>query len=204
MIRGLLLAGGAGTRFGGAKLLCVMPGDTVPIGVRAARSLIAGAGNALAVVRAGDDALAAVLRDAGCDVVLSDACARGMGASLACAVAASRGADGWIVALGDMPAIAPATHAAVKAALESGALLAAAVDAASGRRGHPVGFSRALGGELAALDGDEGARSVVARHRDRLVTVPVADAGIRRDIDTRADLEVPPADAGGRISPPRP
>jgi molybdenum cofactor cytidylyltransferase len=188
LIRGLLLAGGAGARFGGAKLLAVAPGDTEPIGVRAAKSLIAGVGNALAVVRAGDDALASVLRQAGCEVLVSDACAHGMGASLAAAVSASRAADGWLVALGDMPAIAPQTHARVKAALEAGALIAAAVDAAGGRRGHPVGFAGTLGEELARLAGDEGARSVVERHRDRLLAVPVSDPGIHRDIDTRDDL----------------
>jgi molybdenum cofactor cytidylyltransferase len=111
-----------------------------------------------------------------------------MGASLAAAVAASCDADGWVVALADMPSIAPATHAAVKASLASGALVAAAVSASDGRRGHPVGFSRLLGDELAALDGDEGARSVVERYRQEFVAVEVTDAGIHRDIDTRDDL----------------
>ena len=71
MIRGILLAGGSGTRFGGAKLLAAFPNDPVPIGVRSARSLVAGLGNALAVVRAGDAALARALRDAGCEVLES-------------------------------------------------------------------------------------------------------------------------------------
>ena len=188
MIRGILLAGGTGTRFGGAKLLAAMPGETVPIGVRAARSLVSGAGNALAVVRTGDEVLALALRGAGCEVLMSDACARGMGASLAAAVAASRDADGWVVALADMPSIEPATHAAVKASLAAGALLAAAVSASDGRRGHPVGFSQRLGAQLAALDGDQGARSVVERYSQEFVAVQVADAGIHRDIDTREDL----------------
>ena len=188
MIRALLLAGGTASRFGGAKLLAVLPGDDVPIGVRAARSLIAGAGNALAVVRPGDDALAAALTGAGCEVLVSEACARGMGASLAAAVSASRSADGWLVALADMPSIAPATHAAVKASLEAGAIVAAAVDAADGRRGHPVGFAGRLGDELAALDGEPGARPIIERYGRDFVAVRVADAGIHRDIDTRDDL----------------
>lgn len=187
MIRGLLLCGGTGARFGGGKLLATAPGDTVPIGVRAARSLVAGAGNALAVVRPGDDVLAEALRAAGCEVLVSGACARGMGASLAAAVEATRPARGWLVALGDMPGIAPATHAAVRDALARGAWLAAAFDAV-GRRGHPVGFSAGLYADLAALDGDEGARSVVERHRARLVAVRVDDPGIHLDVDTPGDL----------------
>jgi len=156
--------------------------------VRSARALIAGTGDALAVVREGDEVLSRVLREAGCEVLASDACRRGMGASLAAGVMASRSAGGWLVALGDMPGIAPSTHAAVKRALEEGAFLAAAFDPVGGQRGHPVAFGGALGDELARLDGDEGARSLLARHAERIVAVPVNDPGIFRDVDTPSDL----------------
>ena len=190
MIRGLLRAGGAATRFGGAKLLASASDSPAPIGARAARSLLAGAGNALAVVRPGDAALARALRDAGCDVIESPDSLRGLGASLAAGVKASREAAGWLVALADMPRILPATHRSVAAALARGAKLAAAVDTA-GLRGHPVGFSADLYGDLAALDGDEGARSVVERHRAWLELVRVDDPGIHVDIDTPGDLLAP-------------
>ena len=187
MIRGLLLAGGAATRFGGAKLLASAQDSPAPIGARAARALIAGAGSALAVVRPGDAALARALREAGCEVLESPDSLRGLGASLAAGVRASRGAGGWLVALADMPRILPATHRAVAAALARGAKLAAAVDAA-GLRGHPVGFSSDFYEDLAALDGDEGARSVVERHRAWLELVRVDDPGIHFDVDTPGDL----------------
>jgi len=190
LIRGLLLAGGTATRFGSAKLLAKFPGDAVPIGVRAARSLLAGVSNALAVVRADDAALAAALRDAGCEVLASQDCARGMGASLAAGVHASREADGWIVALADMPRILPATHRAVAAALGRGARIAAPADGA-GRRGHPVGFAAPFLHELAALDGDEGARAIVERNRAWLEIVRVDDPGIHFDIDTPGALGAP-------------
>lgn len=186
MVRSILLCGGAGRRFGGGKLLA--PCDGVPLAVASARALIEGTGEALAVVREGDELLARLLGEAGCEVLRSGACVLGMGASLAAAVNASRDADGWLVALGDMPDIEPATHGAVKRAIEHGALLAAAVDAQRGQRGHPVAFGRLLGDELARLDGDEGAKAVVARHASRLVAVPVSDPGIFRDIDEPADL----------------
>jgi len=187
VIRGLLLGGGAGTRFGGAKLLAAAGPDATPIGVRAARSLVAGAGNALAVVRAGDGALAQALREAGCDVLESAESARGLGASLAAGVKASADAPGWVIALADMPRILPATHRAVAEALARGAKLAIVVDAA-GRRGHPVGFASDLFADLAALDGDEGARSVIERHRAWLEVVRVDDPGIFFDVDTPGDL----------------
>lgn len=187
MIRGILLAGGSGTRFGGAKLLAAFPNDPVPIGVRSARALVAGIGNALAVVRAGDAALALALRDAGCEVLESADSVRGLGASLAAGVKASRAADGWIIALADMPRILPATHRSVADVLSRGARLAATVDE-SGRRGHPVGFAAGLYADLVALDGDEGARGVIERHRAWLEVVGSDDPGIHFDIDTPGDL----------------
>jgi molybdenum cofactor cytidylyltransferase len=66
-------------------------------------------------------------------------------------------------------------------------LIAAPVDE-HGRRGHPVGFSRALRAELVALDGDEGARALLARHSSSITKVPVEDPGIFVDIDTRDDM----------------
>ena len=41
---------------------------------------------------------------------------------------------------------------------------------------------------MAALDGDEGARSVIQAHRDDVLLIPVDDAGITRDVDRPSDL----------------
>ena len=131
----------------------------------------------------------AALEAEGCGILESADTSRGLGASLAAGVRHARDADGWIVALGDMPFIASATFAAVARALREGALIAAPVHRTSDARGHPVGFSRSLYDELAGLDGDEGARSVVAHHRGDVSLIVVDDAGITRDIDTPRDLE---------------
>ena len=187
MIRAILLCAGTASRFGSPKLLARRP-DGVPIVTHSAHGLMEGAGNVLAVIRPGDRELQYVLVTAGCDVIESATAARGMGASLASGVAGSPDASGWIVALGDMPDILPATHRAVVDALAKGAKLAAAVSRATRERGHPVGFSRALFDELCALDGDEGARAIVQRHRGSLAEVPVDDPGIFLDVDTPADL----------------
>lgn len=200
-IRGLLLCGGASTRFGSDKLLAVprdAPGErrgSEPLAVRAARNLIAGAGNALAVIRPGARELRSALERAGCSIVESENCMRGMGESLAAAVAASADAAGWIVALGDMPIVRPATIEAVRAQLEIGALIAAPLNPITGERGHPVGFASTLYHELVALRGDSGARAVILRHHAEFVPVPVDDPGIFVDIDTPEGLAraVPPA-----------
>ena len=163
-----------------------MAGDT-PVAIRAARNLLAGVERVLAVVPPGRASLHQALEAAGCEVIETDRTTRGMGASLAAAVEAAAGAEGWIVALGDMPAVKADTILALRHALESGARIVAPFDA-SGRRGHPVGFAAGLRQELLNLDGDVGARAILERHSDAIERVVTDDAGIFVDIDTPQDL----------------
>lgn len=182
---GILLAAGTGSRFGGDKLLHPMP-DGVAIAAHAARNMLAAGLSVTAVVRPGDFPLADMLEQEGCTVTVCRGAARGMGASLAHAVAGERGADGWVVALADMPKIAPATIKSVVSALEQGALIAA--PQFQQQRGHPVGFSAELRSELLALDGDQGARAVLEGHRDTLKLIDCDDPGVLYDIDRKTDV----------------
>jgi molybdenum cofactor cytidylyltransferase len=187
VIRGLLLAGGASSRFGAPKLLHPFEGGPC-IGEVSARNLLAGVGNALAVVRDGDEALARRLRGAGCEVLVTARARGGMGESIAAGVEAARDAQGWVIALADMPRVSAALSRSVAEALRGGAMIAAPV-LPGGERGHPVGFSAALGDELCALSGDAGAKAMLARHRDGLVAVPTTDRGALYDVDSLADLQ---------------
>jgi len=184
-IAAILLAAGAGTRFGGEKLLHPLE-DGVAIAAHAARNLLTATSDVVAVVRWGDFPLYDMLEQEGCQVTMFQGAARGMGASLAHGVAQARGADGWVVALADMPRIAPATIKAVIDALQQGAVIVA--PAYKGERGHPVGFGAALRDELLKLDGDQGARAVVDRHRDSVQLIECDDPGILFDVDRKADL----------------
>lgn len=185
LIAGVLLAAGSGSRFGGEKLLHPLE-DGVAIAAHAARNLLAVVPEVVAVVRWGDFPLYDMLEEEGCQVTMFQGAARGMGASLAHGIGQARGADGWLVALADMPRIAPATIAAIAGALRRGADIAA--PAYRGERGHPVGFAARLRDELLALDGDEGARAVLARHRDALQLVECPDPNVLYDIDRKSDL----------------
>jgi molybdenum cofactor cytidylyltransferase len=109
-----------------------------------------------------------------------------MGASLACGVRASRDADGWVIALADMPFVLPSTIVGIVQALRDGAPIAAPVH--GGARGNPVGFAREYCAELTGLSGDVGAKHILRRDAARVVPVPVEDAGIHRDIDTPESL----------------
>ncbi len=185
MIAGVLLAAGAGIRFGGDKLLAPLP-DGTPVGVRAARTLLDGVDRALAVVRPGDAALARLLVAEGLEVAACPGAAKGMGTSLAFGVAACSEAEGWVVALADMPFVRRETVEAVARSLRSGAWIAA--PSHGGRRGHPVGFSGALYPDLAALEGEVGAREIVARYASRVRVLETDDPGILLDIDTLRDV----------------
>ncbi len=185
----ILLAAGSATRFGSDKLLHSLPHE-VPIAVQAARHLrIVFEENVLAVVRPEAKELSDILRREGCQVVVCENAAEGMGASLACAVRAAVDAEGFVIALADMPFIRSSTIAAVRDALAAGAPLVAPYFRA--RRGHPVGIGAKFRSELEALRGDEGAKKIVAANEARLVKIPVGDPGVLRDIDTPRDL-VPP------------
>jgi molybdenum cofactor cytidylyltransferase len=199
---GILLAAGRGLRFGGDKLLAKLPSNARTggpdgaelagecIGAAACRHLLVALPRVVAVVRADDAALAAALGAAGARIVRCANADDGMGASLACGVVATRDAAAWVVALADMPWILPATIARVAAAVADGAPVAAPFY--RGQRGHPVGFSSAAYSTLAALTGDEGAKSVVDLHRDSLARIDVDDAGTLQDIDRPADLGTRP------------
>ena len=185
---GLLLAAGSATRFGSDKLQHPLP-HGVSIAVQAARHLKAEVSRVVAAVRPEAVATARALAAEGCEVVVCERAAQGMGASLACAARAAGDADGYLVALADMPFVRRSTIAAVREALARGATLAAPYWRA--RRGHPVGFAGRLRGALEASCGDEGARRLLEAHAAELVKVPVGDPGAIRDIDQPSDLSPP-------------
>jgi molybdenum cofactor cytidylyltransferase len=183
-IAGVLLAAGSGVRFGGHKLLAPWH-DGAAIAVAAARNLIDALPDSVAVLRPGDEILASLLAAEGLRIVVNPNADGGMGTSLACGVAAAE-ADGWVIALADMPAIQPATIQAVAEALAAGAPLAAPVY--HGQRGHPIGFARRFHATLAALDGDRGGRDILAQHSNELRLLEVDDPGVLVDIDRAADI----------------
>lgn len=185
MIAGILLAAGAGTRFGGDKLLFPLA-DGTPIGVQAARNLLGGVDHALAVLRPSDRQLAYLLEEEGLGVVFCPDAQDGMGTSLAFGVAAAEYANGWLIALADMPFIRNDTISGIAGLLRAGAPIAAPQH--QGRRGHPVGFARGFFNHLAQLSGDHGARALLAARAGQIQVLECEDPGIVTDIDMPTDL----------------
>lgn len=115
----------------------------------------------------------------------------GMGDSIACGVAATLDAEGWLVLPADLPLISPNTLQAVAHALTKHQVV---VPFHAAQRGHPVGFAPSCRTDLLNLQGDEGARAVVARHG--FTRLAVDDEGTVLDVDTVQAL----AQAAQRLS----
>ncbi|HEY4083170.1 MAG TPA: nucleotidyltransferase family protein [Burkholderiaceae bacterium] len=191
----VVLAAGRGARFEGPghKLEQTLGPDAEPLLASTLRHAIE---TRLRVMVVSTESLAPLVLNqvAACDTVilpnhdslmsgLGKPRAVGMGHSIAAGVSAAGDANGWLIVPGDMPLLQPASILAVAAALEHYPVAYAQY---LGRRGHPVGFSAELYSELVELQGDEGARRLVARYPN--IAVDLDDPGVLVDIDNRADL----------------
>lgn len=188
----IVLAAGKGSRFAGPPHKLAQPfGDSTVLGSALATVLASGLPAMVVTTHAlaAEAARMVALRDI---VVVSDEeAARGMGHSIAAGVSACVDAPGWLVLPGDMPLVRPSTLRTVAEAVGQYPVVYAQHQ---GRRGHPVGFAAEMLSELVQLNGDEGARRLVARYP--AYGAEVEDPGVLIDVDTVADLQVARA-AGG-------
>ena len=178
---GVLLAAGPARRFGEAnKLLASWRGR--PLVAHAAAALRA-AGLDVLIAAVADDDVAAELE--GFHLVRVEADKPRLSRSLQAGIAAARehSADRAVIALADMPAITPAHLAAVVARCSADT---PAATSNGSRPMVPACFPRRSFDALMALEGDAGARSLLAGlPRDALVP---ADESLLLDIDSPATL----------------
>jgi len=192
-LEAIVLAAGAGVRFGGAKLLAPMNGAPLVAGalltafLAPVRRVFVAVGEDLALhraIQATATRLAAAERLALTPV---ENPREGMGGSLrAAAQAVPDDAAGVLVFLGDMPAIDPATVRRLAQAFKGPHDIV--VPTHLGRRGHPVLFGATWLPALRALSGDEGARALLERAGAQPTRIPVEDPGIHLDVDRPEDL----------------
>ncbi len=171
-LSGILLAAGNSTRFGKPKLTVPLA-DGTQIGIQSASIMAEVLDDCIAVVRDQDQEFVEQLRQLGFRIVVQPSSDAGMGDSLALGVKASNTADGWLIALADIPWIHQSTIRKVINSLQSGAAIAAPYY--MGKRGHPVGFSRLYCNELMSLNGDAGARQILKDHSVDLQILDVDD-----------------------------
>ena len=192
MFEAVVLAAGAGSRFGGGKLLAPWAGGVLLDGALAAafaapvsRVVLVSGADAERV----EAAAKAFAQRAGREltIVHADDHAEGMGASLRRGAAElSAESAGAFVFLGDMPRIPHAVLEPLAAAVRAGAPAAAPVFGA--QRGHPALIGAELVPQLLNLQGDAGARAVLKDLGERLALVAAPDDGVLFDVDTRDNL----------------
>ncbi len=183
----VLLAAGLGRRYrartGADKLLEPSRSDDASsreVILGALDSLRGVAERLLVVVREDNVALLERLRGEGCQVL--PVVTRGLGHSLAQAVAASRDCAGWLVALADMPYVRPASLRRLAELMAPDRLVAPRYQ---GRFGHPRGIGGDYLDDLLALDGERGAQALF--QCNPVLYVPLDDPGVLRDVDRPED-----------------
>ena len=185
MIAGLVLAAGAGRRFGSPKQLADLGG--VPLLQHAIDAMLAvpSLDRVVVVLGAFAEEIAAAVKFASAEPVVCPAWAEGMAASLRCGVAELDGADWVVVTLGDMPGVTPEAIEAVLGAV--GPDVDAVRAEYGGQFGHPVALSRRLLDRVPELRGDVGARELL---RDaRVGRVEALHLARPDDVDTPEELE---------------
>jgi CTP:molybdopterin cytidylyltransferase MocA len=179
-VAGLLLAAGAGRRYGMPKALVARDGRLLV--ERALATLSDGGCEPVAVVLgAGRDEVLARADLGGALVVDNPDWATGMGSSLRAGLAALASApvDAVAVLLVDTPGITPA---AVRRIIGYGGAQALAAASYQGVQGHPVLLGRAHWAGVAALaTGDRGARPYLAGRE--VLLVPCDDVADGTDLD---------------------
>jgi len=186
----VLLAAGASRRMGGPNKLLARIGSGEPM-IRATAENLVAAGVQPIIVVTGRDAGDIEQALSGLDVrfVNNADYPSGLGSSIrAGAAAVPDGVDGLLVMLGDMPLVGPRIVRRLVAGFnpQEGRLIVVPVH--QGRRGNPVLFARQFLPALAALTGDEGARSLLDRHADHVAEVETGSTTIFADFDTPESL----------------
>jgi len=96
--------------------------------------------------------------------------------------------DAIMISLADQPLVTAGTiDKLIRCFSDSGEPICLPVF--DGRRGRPVVIAPGLGDEILALEGDRGARSILAKHHEEIAEVAVASDEVHLDFDRPGDLE---------------
>jgi molybdenum cofactor cytidylyltransferase len=180
-IGALILAAGAGRRFGGVKQIAALDGRPL---LEHAALAVAGISPRVVVLGHAAEEIRAAVDLHGARAVVCPDWEEGQAASLRRGIAALGDVDAAVILLGDMPGITPAAVDAVVAAWDGEA---DAVRAAyGGEPAHPVLLGRTLLDRAGELRGDVGFRPLL--ERARVIVVEAGHLADPADIDTREEL----------------
>jgi molybdenum cofactor cytidylyltransferase len=184
-VAAVILAAGRSTRMGGPNKLLAELGGKPLVRTATEQALASKASGVIVVTGHQAELVEKALSGLKVKFVRNPDFAQGLASSVKAGIAAvPANADGAVVCLGDMPLISSdLIDRLIEAfAPDSGNLIA--VPVSDGRRGNPVLWSRRFFTELMTLDGDIGARHLIAKHSEAVAEVPVEGFGAFLDIDT--------------------
>jgi nicotine blue oxidoreductase len=183
----IVLAAGAGSRFGGGKLLAKL--DDVPLVEHVLGTLEASpVDETVVVVGADAKSVRDVCEPYGVRFVENPEWAQGQSTSVRAGLQApGPEAQAAVILLADQPLVGAAAVGRLVTAFERGARVAVATF--GGKTRNPVLLSREVWPLLMTeLSGDEGARSFLRRHPELVTRVPCDGVGDPADVDTEEDL----------------
>ena len=183
-VAALVLAAGLSSRMGSNKLLATVDGKPLvrhaveaAIGSSAAPVIVV-TGNASATVREAIAPLTPTFTE-------NPDYSKGLSTSLKSGLrSVPEDADAAMIVLGDMPAVSSALLDKLIAAFDPTEDRAICVATRHGKRGNPVLFARRFFPEILGIEGDVGARHLIAQYPELVCEVEASDDGPLTDIDT--------------------
>ena len=185
----LVMAAGRSQRMGRQKLL--QPFEGIPLIQRAVQAACAARAPTVQVVLGSHaDEIRPLIDATRATYTLNPDYTHGMASSLCHGLCAlPQEVDAVLIMLADMPRINAHHLDQMIGFYEQHAQTAPiVVPVHAGRRGNPVLWPRRLFHEIMQLNGDQGARSLLERHADEVLSLDVDDPAIFLDIDTPHDL----------------
>jgi molybdenum cofactor cytidylyltransferase len=187
-IAAVVLAAGTSQRMGSDNKLLLPWEDKTIIGSVVDAAAAADCSEVIVVLGHQADSVRRALMDRPVQIAMNDDFETGMASSIVKGVQATGNpAAGIMILLGDMPAIRTETLNELCTEFRRHGGTRIVIPVADGRQGNPVLFPISLRAELLALSGDKGAKSLLTKYNDQLVTMQVDDRGILNDIDRPED-----------------
>jgi molybdenum cofactor cytidylyltransferase len=181
----IVLAAGCSTRMGGPNKLLAEIGGRPLVRIAVEEALASRARPIIVVTGHEGERVAAALAELDVRLVHNPDYAGGLSTSLKAGITAvPPEADGAIICLGDMPQVDAKLIDRLLSAYDPEKNALVIIPVIAGNRGNPVVWSRRFFPELAALDGDIGARHLIASYQEAVAEVPVTGNAALTDVDT--------------------
>ena len=180
----VILAAGAGTRFGGAKMLYELD-EGMSILAKTIGIYAPVFDQVHVVVRHDETLLIEVVEREGASCIKNSNAEQGLSQSIVAGVGALASSTSWLFALGDMPYISSAT---IRALLQRASATSIVVPRSRRGNGNPIIFGADFKHQLLALTGDVGGKALLKSHAKQVQFYACDDHGIHHDIDRVSDI----------------